>query len=171
MMVLMAHPDVHELREQQKLPQFRFDGRIVTHFMDILVTWRSGRRTAFSVKYEADQSTEFIALLQAAADQVGDHFAHDYRTLSEADINRTQVWNAARILSAAKDHDYEAQQALIASLKTGPRQVRVGDCDAMLGDGVRGSRAAMALIKTGKLILPEDHRLSRDAILRNLFTN
>lgn len=41
----------------------------------------------------------------------------------------------------------------------------------MLGDGLRGSRAAMALVKTGRLVIPEGQRLGRDTVLRNLFTN
>lgn len=171
LLVLMADPDVHEVREQQTMPRFWFRGQSVLHYMDFLVIWRSGYRTAFSVKYLEERTEEFEALLKAAAAEVGDAFAHHYRTLSETDISQTQIWNATHILSAAKDFDFEAQKFLATELRSAPRQIRVGDCDRMLGDGFRGSRAAMALVKTGRLVIPEGQRLGPDTVLRNLFTN
>lgn len=167
----MADPTVHEVREQQKLPSFTFRGRSVVHTMDFLVIRKDGWREARSVKYVVDQTEDLVGLLRAAADQVGDAFADDYGIMSENDITQTQLWNAAHIVSALKDADFEAQKALAQRLRSAPRQIRAGDCDAMLGDGVRGSRAAMALVKTGKLVIPEGQRLGRDAVLGNLFTN
>lgn len=170
-LVLMADPTVHEVREQQELPRFCFQGRSTQHCMDLLIIRTNGWREARSVKYVEDQTPELSDLLKAAADEVGDAFADDYGLMSELDITQTQLWNADRILSAAKDFDFEAQRALATRLRSAPRQIRVGDCDAMLGDGVRGSRAAMALVKTGKLVIPRGQRLLRDTVLRNLFTN
>lgn len=167
----MADPRVHEVREQQKMPRFDFDGRSVLHYMDFLVILRTGYRWAISVKYLEQRTAEFEALLKAAAAEVGDAFAHQYYTWCETDISQTQIWNALRILSAAKDFDFEAQKFLADELKSAGRQIRVGDCDRILGDGVRGSRAAMALVKTGKLVIPEGARLGQDTVLRNLFTN
>ncbi len=167
----MADPRVHEVLEQQKMPRFDFDGRSVLHYMDFLVILKTGYRWAISVKYLEQRTAEFLALLKAAGAEVGDAFAHRYYTWCETDISQTQIWNATRILSAAKDFDFEAQKFLADELKSAGRQIRVGDCDRILGDGHRGSRAAMALVKTGRLVIPEGERLGRDTVLRNLFTN
>jgi hypothetical protein len=171
LLVLMADPTVHEVREQQKLPSFTYGGRRVVHWVDFLVIRKNGWREARSIKYVEDQTADLRGLLEAAAEEVGDAFADDYGIMSELDITQTQLWNAAHIVSALKDADPEAQKELAQRLRSAPRQIRVGDCDTMLGDGVRGSRAAMALVKTGKLVIPPGQRLGRDTVLGNLFTN
>lgn len=167
----MADPEVHDVREQQRMPSFNHKGRTVLHHMDFLVTWRSGRRSACSVKYTADQTPEFKELIAAMSEEVGDDFADDYRTLSEADIGLNDIWNAGRIVSAAKDFDLEAQAFLARELSSCRGWVSLAECDDLLADGHRGSRAAMALIKTGRLVLPKGERLHAGSLLRNLFTN
>lgn len=167
----MADPEVHDVREQQRMPSFSHNGRSVLHYMDFLVTWRSGRRSACSVKYVADQTPEFKELIAAMGHKVGDDFADDYRILSEAEIGLNDIWNAARIVSAAKDFDLEAQAFLAHELRSFRGWVTLAECDDLLADGTRGSRAAKALIKTGRLVLPKGERLHAGSLLRNLFTN
>lgn len=168
--VLIADPRVHEVREQQKVEIPFGDGSRV-HYIDFLVFWKSGRISACSVKYEKDVTDSHVALLKSAAVRVRDRFADDYRLFKETGITRTMLWNSRQIIGCAKDFDIEAQQALAGILGKKGDHVQVGDCDAMLGDGQRGSRAAMALIKTGRLVLPKGVRLERSTILRNLFTS
>lgn len=167
--VLMAHPDVHEIREQQLL-DIPFRGKIVKHYFDFVVVWTDGRISACAVKYQKD-CQGLPELLRAAADTVGDDFADDYRILKETGLNRTKLWNASWVIRCGKDFDYEAQAALAGILTKSGRDVRVSDCDALIGDGRRGSRAAIALIKSGNLVIPEGERLKRSTVLRNLFTN
>jgi hypothetical protein len=159
------------VREQQTMPRFDFEGQSVLHHMDLVVVWRSGWRSAMSIKYLKDKTPEFEALINAAAEEVGDDFADDYRTFSEDDIDQTRLWNARRIIAAAKDFDFEAQAFLATELRSARREVSLEDCDAIVGDGERGSRAAMALVKTGRLVIPAGRRLGPGAVLRNLFTN
>ncbi|QQR39005.1 TnsA endonuclease N-terminal domain-containing protein [Devosia rhizoryzae] len=167
--VLMAHPDVHEIREQQLL-EIPVGQNLVKHYFDFVVIWKDGSTSACAVKYRKD-STGLDDLLKAAAKEVGDAFASDYRIFGEDGINRTMLWNASWVIRCGKDHDYEAQAALAGVLANAGRSVRVADCDAIVGDGQRGSRAAIALIKSGKLVIPADERLGRDTVLGNLFTN
>lgn len=167
--VLMAHPDVHEIREQQLLEIPLGQGRVKDHYFDFVVVWKDGSISACAVKYRKD-ANELEPLLAAAAREIGDMFADDYRIFSEDGINRTMLWNASWVIRCGKDHDYEAQAALAGVLARYGRSVRVVDCDALLGDGQRGSRAAIALVKTGKLVIPEGERLGRDTVLRNFFT-
>jgi hypothetical protein len=168
--VLMAHPDVHEIREQQLLEIPMGRGVVVKHYFDFVVVWKDGSTSACAVKYRKD-AEGLDALLVAAAEEIGDAFADDYRIFGEDGINRTMLWNASWVIRCGKDHDYEAQAALAGVLANAGRSVRVADCDAMLGDGQRGSRAAIALVKSGKLVIPEGERLGRDTVLGNLFTN
>jgi hypothetical protein len=168
--VLIADPRVHAIHEQQKL-EIPFGDRMRIHTIDFLVFWKSGRVSACAVKYVKDVTDDLRALLETAAASVGDRFADDYRLLTEKGIDRTKLWNARQIIGCARDFDFEAQEELARRLGKAPDHVRVGDCDAMLGDGLRGSRAAMALIKTGRLVVPAGVRLDRHTVLRNLFTS
>ncbi len=168
--VLIADPRILEIREQQRV-DIPFGDRTRIHHIDFLVFWKNGRISACSVKYEKDVTGDLVALLKAAAVRVGDRFADDYRLFKETGITRTKLWNARQIIGCAKDFDFEAQETLAGMLGKKGDHVRVGDCDAMLGDGQRGSRAAMALIKTGRLVVPKGVRLDGNTVLRNLFTS
>ncbi|MGV8954185.1 MAG: hypothetical protein ACOH2M_24010 [Cypionkella sp.] len=166
----MAHPDVHEIREQQRLDIPMGKSVVTTHYFDFVVVWKDGSTSACAVKYAKD-SAGLDLLLKAAAEEIGHAFADDYRIFGEGGINRTMLWNASWVIRCGKDYDYEAQAALAGILANGSRSVRVADCDAMLGDGQRGSRAAIALIKSGKLAVAEGELLGRHTVLGNLFTN
>lgn len=166
--VLIAHPHVHEIREQQLLT-IPFQGRIVKHYFDFVVVWKDGSISAMAVKYQKD-CEGLPELLRAASETVGDVFADDYRILKETGLNRTMLWNASWVIRCGRDFDYEAQHALAEILARTGRDVQVSECDAMIGDGQRGSRAAIALIKSGNLVIPNGERLERGTILRNLFT-
>ena len=168
--VLIASPDVAEVREQQRLEIPYRKGKRV-HFFDSQVFMKNGWVRARAVKYAKDVNDDLRQLLADAATHVGDRFANDYGLLTEKHLTRTMIWNSRQIISCAKDFDYEAQHALMGELAKAGEFVSVGACDHLLGDGRRGSRAAMALIKSGKLILPANTRLGRDTVLRNLFTN
>lgn len=136
-----------------------------------MVHWKTGRISACPVKYQKDVTPDLIDFMKAAAEQVGDKFADDYRLLTEGGVDRTLLWNSRQILRCARDFDFEAEDAMAKELAKAGDWIRVGDCDAMLGDGQRGSRAAMALVKTGRLQVPQGTRLDRHALLRNLFTS
>lgn len=168
--VLIASPAVHSVEEQQ-LVEVPMKGRTTRHYFDCRINWMSGRRTAVAVKYAKDVDDDLRALLSAAASTVGDAFANDYRIFSERGLSRTMIHNARKVISCGLDHDFEAQAAVATALTKAGDRIRLGDCDALLGEGNRGSRAAMALIKFGKLVHPTNERLGPGTVLRNLFTN
>lgn len=167
--VLIASPRYAKVEEQQKI-EIPFRGKIVQHWVDFKATRWDGTVDAFPVKYSKDVTTDLEDLFKAAASKVGDRFAHRWAILKETGLTRTMVWNACRVIACAKDHDYEAQDALAAMLARAEGRISLRKCDAMLGDGQRGSRAAIALIKTGNVVVTEGEKIGNDTVLRNLFT-
>ena len=170
LMVKIVDPDVFEIREQQRC-RIPFKGEVAVHYFDMLLTMIDGRKIAGAVKYRKDTKEDLRALLRAGADTVGDSFADDWKIYSESQLTRTRIRNARKIIDCGQDFDFEAQNALAIALVGHGPEIRVADCDAILGDGERGSRAAMALIQSGKLVIGDDDRLGRNTVLRNLFTN
>jgi hypothetical protein len=167
--VLMASPEVIDIREQQRV-DFVMDGQKRWHYFDYMVTWRSGWRSALPVKYQKDIKPDLHAVLQAISDQHGDNIADDFRILTELDIDVVTIANSRQILSCARDFDYEAQDFILEELPRLGEQVSLRDLDALVGEGPRGSRAAMALIPSGHLAIDPGQPLSADALLWNRFT-
>ena len=167
--VLIAHPDVFDIKEQQRV-DFLHRGVMTYSVFDFVYDSVCGRRIAGAVKYLSDVDEALKATLGSAADYAGDTFADDWKIFSEEGLSRTRIRNAGRIISCAGDFDFEAQDALAEVLADFGPEIRVADCDLILGDGQRGSRAAMALIQTGNLVIPKGERLGRETVLRNLFT-
>ena len=169
--VLVASPDVRNIQEQQELDIPNDAGRSTRHVFDIVVEQTDGIIKAKACKYKRDVTPELEDLIQRAADSVGDAFADFYEIASESGLTRTMIWNARRVISCALDFDRGAQEAIHNALSgLGPR-VSLAECDAIVGDGERGSRAAISLIQAGLLEVPAGGRIGFITELRNLFTN
>ena len=167
--VLIAHPDVIDVREQQRAV-FMFRGELTEHFFDIVVTWRSGRRTAYAVKYRNDIDADLLAMLQVVSADRGIRLAHDFRTLSETQIDKISIANASAIIRCARDFDEDAMDTLRSHLPSNSPTIRLRDCGDIAGLGSRGYRAAIALLQSGWLsITPGDH-IGLDTVLSNEFT-
>jgi hypothetical protein len=167
--VLIANPDIVEIREQQRAT-FLFDGELKEHFFDFVVTWRSGRRTAYAVKYQEDVGPDLRRMLQAAATDRRLGLAHDFRFLTEADIDRVTIANASAVIRCARDYDEEALELLRTHLPSCGSDIRLRDCGDIAGLGSRGYRAAIALLQSGWLSMKAGERIGLDTVLSNEFT-
>jgi hypothetical protein len=168
--VLIAHPDVVDVAEQQRV-FYHLGGERRPHWMDAVVTWKSGRRVAYPMKYSRQIKPKLRATITAIADQLGAGFADDYRFLTEKDVHLLDAANSAKVIDCAADFDFEAQEAIKRFLGTCGPEVSLAACDAWVGDGNRGSRAAIALVQAGLLAVPVGINVGRDAVLINRFTS
>ncbi|NGO54057.1 hypothetical protein [Allomesorhizobium camelthorni] len=146
--VLIARPDVEEIREQQTVSY----GNGRTHTLDFVVTWTSGYRTAYAVKYAADVDQDLRRVLRAIAERNGDDVADDFCILTEEELDLTTIANAREILSCSTDFDFEGQSVVRDYLAGVGRQVRLGDIGKRSGLSYRGYRAAVALFHDGALV-------------------
>ncbi len=169
--VLVASPEVRDIREQQELDIPSDEGRPSRHVFDIVVEQTDGIIKAKACKYQRDVTPELKALMQRAADRVGDAFADFYEIESERGLTRTMIWNARKVISCALDFDHAAQEAIRRALSGLGSRVSLAEFDAIVGDGERGSRAAISLIQAGLLAVPAGGRIGFITELRNLFTN
>ena len=170
LLLLVANPLVAEVREQQRV-EFRRDGSIAVHFMDIVVIWKSGLTSAYSVKYFRDLTEDHRCEIRSIKVHNGDAFAHQYGFLKETDVGEINLANAEEILWCASHFDFEGRERLIHKLRSADDYVSLAQCDAWLGEGDRGSIAAKSLIQTGLLEMQPRQLLCPGSVLRNRFTN
>lgn len=148
--LLAARPDIVDVREEVRFRFGQLDER--EHFFDVVATFRGGSRVAFTVKPEIRlASGRFIAEMQEVAWWVKrKSFADSVRLLSDADINRTDLFNANTII-ALRDPDPEAD----ARARTVARQLRgaasIRDLIIETGLAERGYRALLRLVGAGEL--------------------
>ena len=154
-LVLIARPDVREIREQQTASWITSEGRRKYTF-DFHVAWASGRRTAFEVKYEADaERTDVRERIAAAATNVGEEFADDYRLLTERHLSREAIDRAEYLISCALDFDEEAVATVRSHLGTAGETIMLEEVAAATRLGCRAMRAAALLVREGALV-PEN---------------
>ncbi|MBS3652082.1 hypothetical protein KEU06_26115 [Pseudaminobacter sp. 19-2017] len=165
LVVLLTLPETLEVREQQAAEYVQC-GRKRVHYFDFVQHLASGR-IAYAVKYEDDVDDELRETLRCVAQQVGDRFAGEFRTLTEKDLTRIQVENAQDVLDAARDFDFEGQSLAAAVLKALPARVTLAEIARASGLGERGRRAAVALVQKGLLKVPSNERLTSNALLFN----
>lgn len=167
--VLVTKPNVIEVREQQAV-RYRKNGRDHTHFVDYVVTWKNGLRTAFAVKYVVDVDDNLVETLRLVSDQAGDRFADDYRIATEKQLTKVQIENAKDILACGADGDAEGRTMVADALRELPRSARLAAIADASGLGARGYRAAIALVQEGALEVPKGKRIAPDAVLHNRLT-
>ncbi len=160
----MVQPGVVELMEQQRV-HYLSNGILRTHYLDLVLRFRNGNRVAFSIKYEEDrEKSDLNAELQAVSDYEGDRVANAYRILREENVNLLEFKNAEQIISCAKDHDVEAQQAVRNCLPKMGKLASPRDIGSFTRLGRRGERAAIALLQSGILELREHAPIHPDAV-------
>ncbi|WP_157764680.1 hypothetical protein [Rhodobacter sp. CZR27] len=162
-LVLSARPETVDLREQVR---FRY-GRDDEHIFDIVVTERSGRRIAYTVKPEVRLvSGRFLAQMQEVAWWVRrKRFADDVRLLSDADLDPVELYNA-HLIAAVHEPDPEADaRALeVAATLTGARCIR--DLTLATGLEARGYRAILRLLRGHQLCTARPERITPDTLVR-----
>lgn len=153
-MALIANPRVVDIREQRRI-EYKREGRTLRYTCDLVVTWESGLRVAYEVKYAEDvvrQGTD--ALLVDVAARCDDTVADEFRILTETDLDLVTIQNGAFVIECAKDQDRLAMEAVGRWLTLAPDVVTLTDVDIGTGLGLRARRAAVALIQTGMLAVP-----------------
>jgi len=168
--VLVADPKVAMVHAQQELKIRMDDETVRKHTFDLLVFWKSGLVAANACRY-SDDIDDLDIVLRRAADTVGDAFADEYRLLTEEGLSDRRVRNAQRVIDCGRDADLPAQDAIRNALPRFGQVVRLAELDAIVGDGRRGSRAAIAMIKHGVFAVLPGQIIDEAVALRNLFTN
>ncbi|WAP70067.1 hypothetical protein [Jiella pelagia] len=114
--VLIAHPAVREIREQQAV-SYRDATKMKKHVFDCVVTWRSGSRSAIAIKYHDDVEKSGLRHVLACIERsVGDECADDFRIMTERHVDAVTIRNARLMISCGLDFDHAAQQRVRSCL-------------------------------------------------------
>ena len=156
--------------EEQVEVTYRLNGVEHVHYMDARVTYRGGKRVAYYVKAKGTKATraKAKAILDAICARHGAGFADDYRFVSFDKLAPETVVNASLIMRCGSDLDEEARRAVRDVLPDLGPEVTADEIGKATGLGVRGMRAAFALIPAGALLNPPGEQLHFDTPLTNL---
>ncbi|MGU3465563.1 hypothetical protein ACLBXO_11975 [Methylobacterium sp. C33D] len=167
--VLGSFPEVMRIEEQVEVT-YSLDGVERIHFMDVLATYRGGKRVACYVKSEATEEVrrEARAILTAICARHGARFADDYRLVTFDGLSPATVANAGLITRCGGEFDGEARRAVRAVLPDLGPEVTAHEVGLATGLGVRAMRAAFALIPEGDLLNPPGLQLCFHTSLANL---
>jgi|GEM_PF-712238 hypothetical protein len=167
-LVLLAAPDIVELREQVGV-SVRIGDRATTHWLDLVAYLDDDTRVAIGIK-PADlvERSRLVEILEAIARQHGDKVAERFAVLTDRHLSRTCVANASLVLSCLHDRDDVAQQGVREYLAAAPETVTAREIADDTGWGTRAIRATFALVKYGAVAIPEGALLDDETPLRNL---
>jgi hypothetical protein len=168
--LLISLPGVLRIREQRSV-SYELAGSSRTHTLDVIVEWVGGIREAFAVKHSTDAlsrgETPTGTVLAALSVQHGIRIAHDYRAVTNDTLDPVAVLNARLIVRCGRDNDragMEVVRKVLAGL--GPTTT-LREAAVATSLGMRGFRAAVALIQSGILANPGGERLSLELSLEN----
>ena len=160
---LLTHPQVADLREQPQAVRWTDAAEIDRrHTFDFLATLVDGRKVAVAVKPRVKaQRRRLPETLAVIAGQVAPTFADGVLLITEADLPRDTVHNAALLHHARRGADPDADLA-VGRLVTEAGQGTVGGLVAASGLEGAGFRAVMRLIASGTIRIPAAARIAYD---------
>jgi hypothetical protein len=149
LLLLNANRLIVHLQEQVRFTYGIGDRQL--HVFDVVATFASGKRIAYTIKPEARCSRRFLDEMQTIAWWVREKaFAQDVRLLTDADVDPVALHNA-RIIAAVRDADPQADAAARETARAFIGAVTLRELTHATGLEARGYRALLRLVRAGKL--------------------
>lgn len=162
-----ARRDVVDVREQQEAIYRDDAGMIRRHYFDAILTMRDGTRKAVSYKpHRRAEALNFAAYLVDLAERISPAVADEIVLLTERDLPRATLHNAALLHDCRRDPPGEADAAVLAVLDRITGQISVAHLrDATPYEG-EAFRAIVRLIGSGDLVAQGNDRICGDTLVR-----
>ena len=165
--MFLANPRVVDICEQQRIV-YSVDGEARHYTCDFVVTWASGLRVAYEVKYAADADRKDTAsLLLTVAQGCTDEVADEFQIITEKELDLATIENSVLVVACANDQDGQALDAVERWLGEASETVTLVEIERGTGLGSRARRAAVALIQAGRLTVPPGEVIHADLPLSN----
>ncbi len=163
----LARGDVVDVREQQAA-LYRDDAGVVrTHYFDAVLTMRDGMRKA--VSYKPSRRAEAIGFAEYLTDlaaRISPAVADEILLITERDLSKDALHNAALLHDCRRDSPGEADAAVLAVLAKVTGQISVADLrDATSYEG-EAFRAIVRLIGAGCIVAQGTGRISGRTLVR-----
>lgn len=163
----LARGDVVDVREQQAV-LYRDDAGVArTHYFDAILTMRDGTRKAVSYKpSRRAEAIGFADFLVDLAARISPAVADEILLITERDLPRDALHNAALLHDCRRDPPGDADEAVLAVLATITGHVSIADLrDATSYEG-EAFRAIVRLIGAGRIVAQGAGRISGGTLVR-----
>ncbi|WP_322896087.1 MULTISPECIES: hypothetical protein [unclassified Yoonia] len=163
--ITLVDPTVAQVYEQVGPVPFVGDaGKPATHFFDLVITEKGGRRIAVAVKpTDRLASSRFMRELNQLAKTMPTGLVDELRLVTEQSFSRSDAFNAIMYLRFSLTPDFEADGRLTDALSSVNGAMTIGDICRLCKSGGRSFKAVVRAIFEGKL-----KKISKGRI--NLFT-
>lgn len=162
----LARRDVVDIREQQEAIYRDAAGTVRRHYFDAILTMRDGTRKAISYKpFRRAEAIHFADYLNDLAGRISPAIADEIVLITERDLPRSVLHNAALLHDCRRDPPGEADAAILNVLTKITGQISIADLrDATSYQG-EAFRAIVRLIGSGDLVVQGSGRISGDTLV------
>ncbi|SIO39463.1 hypothetical protein SAMN05444722_1860 [Rhodovulum sp. ES.010] len=164
-LILMARPDVRDLRDQVEVSWTDERGEDCSHYFDFLATMVNGNRIAIAVKASKYLDSEFLEKISAAAAEAVPEIADKVRVFTERDLDPVEVHNAA-LFHSVRHPDPEADTVAVAVTSDLVGAARLDELTDEIGMGARGLRALIRQVARHRLHLARHERITPWSLIK-----
>lgn len=164
----LARRDIVDVREQQEAVYQDDDGLFRRHYFDFVVTFEDGTRRALAYKpRDRAEKIGFVDFLTDLAGRISPEVADEIVPITEFDLPRATIQNAALIHDCNRDPSDEVEEAVIAALAEFIGHVSIADLRDATGLGGDAFRAIVRLIGSGQIVMKGTARIDGTTLVRS----
>lgn len=164
----LARRDIVDVREQQEAVYQDDDGLFRRHYFDFVVTFEDGTRRALAYKpRDRAEKVGFVEFLTDLAGRISPEVADEIVPITEFDLPRATIQNAALIHDCNRDPSDEVEEAVIAALAEFIGHVSIADLRDATGLGGVAFRAIVRLIGSGQIVMKGTARIDGTTLVRS----
>jgi len=164
-LVLLARPDVRDLRDQAEVRWTDDRGKMCHHYFDFLATMVDGSRIAIAVKASKYLNRGFLEKISAVSAKAVPEFADKVRVVTERHLDPIEVHNAA-LFHAVRHPDPDADTVAVTVTSDLVGAARLDELTDEIGMGVRGFRALIREVARHRLHLVCHERITSCSLIK-----
>ncbi len=164
----LARRDIVDVREQREAVYRDADGVVRRHFFDFVVTFEDGTRRALAYKpRDRAEKIGFVEFLTDLAGRISPEVADEIVPITEFDLPRATIQNAALIHDCNRDPSDEVEEAVLVALADFIGHVSIADLRDATGLGGDAYRAIVRLIGSGQIVMKGTARIDGTTLVRS----
>lgn len=164
----LARRDIVDVREQQEAFYQDDNGVFRRHYFDFVVTFEDGTRRALAYKpRDRAEKVGFVEFLTDLAGRISPEVADEIVPITEFDLPRATIQNAALIHDCNRDPSDEVEEAVLAALAEFIGHVSIADLRDATGLDGDAYRAIVRLIGCGQIVMKGTARIGGQTLVRS----
>ncbi len=163
-LVLRANPNVIEIREQYPVGYLNAKGKPATHYFDLLVVLKDGRKVAYAVKpLSRVEKTNLVNELRLVRKAAVPKILDEVRLITDRHFTPARAHNAERLYMLARSFDDHQYREFLMQIKGSDFVGTIGTLLSNLGLGSSGFAMVLRAAFDGHINFDLDHELRMES--------